>query len=179
MRITFVHVVFALLLAAGPVAGADAVETRHLPATIHAEDDLRVYLEAMLRRSTTFRQQCQRIDAGRAEVFIRRDPQLVDRPYRARTVITRSGHTVVAWVAITPFGDPGEWLAHEIEHVLEQMDGLNLPKLAVRTNAGVWASGFDAFETERAIRAGHTVRKELREARAAARGKTADVTRGD
>jgi hypothetical protein len=179
MPITFVPLLFAGLLLTAPLEGADIVETRHLPASIEVESDLRADFDALMQRSFTFRRQCQRIDAAHAHVYIRRDPQIVDRQYRARSVITRSGHTVVASVAITPFGEPGEWLAHELEHVLEQIEGVGLPALARRPNAGVWTSGFDAFETERAIRAGRIVRRELQQSRASARTKTVDILRGD
>ncbi len=53
-----------------------------------------------------------------------------------------------------------ELVAHEIEHILEQLDGVDL-----KTQAGsgaVWKSDDGAFETRRAIEAGKRVAREIR-----------------
>ena len=69
---------------------------------------------------------------------------------------------LLAFVAIEPTGSPVEWLAHEFEHVLEQVEGHHLPSLARRT-AAIWRSGNgEMFETDRAIRAGRRVVEETR-----------------
>lgn len=44
----------------------------------------------------------------------------------------------------------------ELEHVVEQMDGLDLVQLAADRN-GVWLSGCQMFESASAIRAGRAV----------------------
>jgi hypothetical protein len=117
-------------------------------------------MEMMLRGSATFRQQCLRLDAPRVRVQIRRDPMLLDKPYRAITIIHRSADEIVASVVISGFGDPTEWLAHELEHVIEQIEGVNLARLT-QAGQGAWHSVEGSFETIRAIRAGHTVRHEV------------------
>src|SRR2546428_12563943 len=44
---------------------------------------------------------------------------------RARSVIQRTGAgPIVAIVGISPSGSPVEWIAHEFEHLLDQVDGL-------------------------------------------------------
>ena len=54
------------------------------------------------------------------------------------------------------------WIAHEFEHLIEQLEGVDLRDLAHRRQ-GVWHSGDEMFETERAIRAGVQVMHEMRE----------------
>jgi hypothetical protein len=109
-------------------------------------------LLALLRTSETFRGQCSRIgadarvrvtifvvnmlDAGRAETMIR----------RARTGAIR------ARVLVLFGGNYQELLAHEFEHVIEQMDGVNLR--AEATDGRAWLLPSGAFETRRAFAAG-------------------------
>jgi hypothetical protein len=180
MRIIFVHVLWVFALIVSPVQAADDPGMRHLPGAIETTADLRQHMEMMLQRSATFRQQCRQLDAPRVRVEIHRDVRLSDKAYRALTVNRRSDDMIVASVEITGFGDPTEWLAHEIEHVLEQIDGVDIRRL-VRTRHDAWPSTAGAFETMRAIRAGQTVRHEVRERyRALVHAvKSVDAGRGD
>jgi hypothetical protein len=180
MRVIFVPLLFVLAQAVLPAQTPDDALSRHLPGAIEATDDLRRHMEMMLQGSATFRQQCLRLDAPRVRVQIRLDPTLLDKPYRAITVIHRSADEIVASVVISGFGDPTEWLAHELEHVIEQIDGVNLPRLADGRH-DAWPSSEGAFETTRAIRAGKTVFQEVRGGhRALARAiKPVESGRGD
>jgi hypothetical protein len=181
MRIIFVHLLWIVALTVLPVHAADEDESRHLPAAIETNADLRRHMESMLERSATFRQQCLRLEAPRLRVRIQRDPSLVDKPYRAITIISRSvDGDIVASVMIGSFGDPTEWLAHEIEHVLEQIEGIDVRGL-VHARRGAWPSADGALETIRAIRAGKTVNHEMREGgRALARARLPEPPgRGD
>src|SRR5262245_26400150 len=133
------------LIAAGQarvLAASD--ETLSIPANLHVSPDLQPRFEELLTASATFRWQCQRL-AGQAELYVRLiiDPQLADGPIRARSVISRlrSG-AVVALVSIGTSPDPAEWLAHEIEHVIEQLEGVKLHVLAAR-NQNVWRTSRD------------------------------------
>jgi hypothetical protein len=135
----------------------------HLPETIQVADDLRRPVDTMLRRSPAFRSQCRQIARARQlYARVRIDGQLAGRAYRARTTIHRlpSG-AIVADIDITPVGDPTEWLAHEFEHLIEQLDGLELMDLA-RRRQGVWHSVDEMFETDRAIQMGRTVLDQVR-----------------
>lgn len=139
-------------------AADDTALARTLPAAIAASDDLRRHMVTMLYRSPTFRRQCGRLDvvAG-LRVDIQRDPWLRDGSYRARTIITRmKTGEMTALVAITALGDPSEWLSHEIEHVIEQLDGVRLSD-----QRDAWPTN-DMFETWRAIRVGRAVLAEMR-----------------
>jgi hypothetical protein len=117
----------------------------------------------MLQRSATFREQYRRIaEAAALIVGVRTDVRLCDTSFRARTIFNRyrSG-LVVADVLIAPSAHPGEWIAHEFEHILELLAGRNLTQLANSHANDVWFSGRDVIETDRAIRAGRTVRDEV------------------
>jgi hypothetical protein len=142
-----------------------AADRDALAGTIVAAGDLRRYVQTMLERSETFRQQWNRIEAARVYVRIRRDVQLQNRPYRARTIIHRLlDGAIVASIEVDACGDPTEWLAHEFEHILEQMDGVDVAFVARTRREDAWASSADTFETERAIRVGQAVRREVKRA---------------
>ena len=174
-----VHLLCALVLAGVPVHAA--VTNRNLyvlPSNINGPAEFLRQIEIMLRRSATFRQQCQRLDVPVLRVQIHSDPLLIDRPIRARSVIRRSesgGFT--ATVAIAAFGDPTEWLAHEFEHIIEQLDGVRVPQLAL-SGAAAWRTGEGMFETERALRVGRLVRHEVSRADRTLAHATASIETG-
>lgn len=124
---------------------------------------LRSEVDRLLQRSSTFREQYRRIaEAPSLIVGVRTDVRLCETSYRARTTFRRyhSG-LIVANVTIAPGAHPGEWIAHEFEHILELLDGRDLTQLASSHAKDVWFSGTDIIETDRAIRAGRTVRDEV------------------
>jgi hypothetical protein len=132
--------------------------------SIQFAPELRAEVDDLLRRSPTFRVQYQRIaETASVVVGVTVDVRLCQTSYRARTTFRRyQSGLIVAAVAIGPGSHRGEWIAHEFEHLLEQLDGRNLPQLANNRAKDVWYSGSDVIETGRAIRAGRTVRDELR-----------------
>jgi hypothetical protein len=138
-----------------------------VPVRVQLSTDLQRVAARMIERSATFRSQLERLgSACGLAVTAHLDPAIEHRSYRARSVIhrLRTGE-LVAVVAIGAHGSPVEWLAHEFEHILEQVEGLHLPSLAGRTN-GVWRSGSgEMFETARAIRIGRRVAGEMSAAR--------------
>ena len=144
-----------------PASAAAAVR---LPEGIQVSDDLRPRLHEMLEKSATFRSQCRRIGEWRQlYVRVRLDARITGRTYRAVTRICRQpSGALVAAIDIAAYGDPTEWVAHEFEHLIEQLDGVNLRDLE-RRRQGAWKSGNQMFETERAIRVGRRVSRELRE----------------
>ena len=113
--------------------------------------------------SATFRLQYQRIAQARSIVGVHVDPALIETRLKARSTVRRyvSGLIVVA-VFIGPGAGPGEWIAHEFEHIIEQLDGLHLADMARDRLGQAWFSGADSIETGRAVRAGQAVREELR-----------------
>lgn len=126
----------------------------------------RPLVEAMLRDSPTFRRQCVRIAAEpevTVHLTVNPPPGRSDR--RATTRLTRDakGH-LTAVVDIEPFQDTQELIAHEFEHIIEQLDGVDLAARAALPRTGVTAIGRLAavFETTRAQRMGLKVVSELR-----------------
>jgi hypothetical protein len=83
---------------------------------------------------------------------------------RASTQITtlQQGR-IFATVHLGPAADETELLAHELEHIIEQLDGVDLAAMAKRRGTGVWTiSDAGYFETERARAVGRQVADELR-----------------
>lgn len=150
-----------------------------LPPQFIVPDAVRDTMRMMWRRSSTFRRQCARIASAGASggagagagaglltiTVIRGLPSRRDA-YGALTHVRRSGGAALrAQVYLGgPVGDV-ESLAHELEHIIEQLDGVDLAAQARRPYTGVTAIGAAAFETERAQRTGRCVADEVREAR--------------
>jgi hypothetical protein len=172
LSITLLNSLALGLIVAGQArALAASDETFSIPANLHVSPDLQPRFNAMLAASPTFRSQCRRL-ADQTDLYVRLviDMRLVDGPIRAQSVIrhVRSG-AVVAFVSIGASPDPAEWLAHEFEHVIEQLEGVKLHALAAM-NQNVWRTSRDTFETDRAIRAGRAVLDEVRSAERLAAG---------
>jgi hypothetical protein len=140
-------------------------EAANLPDSIHITDELRAPLQRMLKTSPTFRRQCRRIaDAPHVYVRVRLDWRIDPHLYRARSTIHRSQvGPLIALVDIGVHGNTVELIAHEFEHLVEQIEGVRLTELSEHT-ACAWRSHAEMFETARAIRAGRTVMDEVRAA---------------
>jgi hypothetical protein len=121
----------------------------------------------MLRRSPTFARQCQRIaGASHLTITLEVGPVRSGRPQRARTVIDRRGGRLRATVVIARPAHVVELVAHEIEHIIEQLDEIDLPMKASLPHSGVQAVDNEGpvFETVRAHRVGLRVANEFRRA---------------
>ena len=133
-----------------------------LPANVAIAPAFESIVAEMLRRSPSFRAQCSRIArAGHVRVVVRRS--LMAPRQSAVTRLTRQqGGRLDAEVELSPFGEDALLIAHEFEHIIEQLDDVNLAALANRRGTGVRtdpASGH--FETERAIDMGQRVAREV------------------
>ena len=136
-----------------------------LPPNLVVSAVYRPLVESMLRDSPTFRRQCVRI-AGEPGLSVNLGVSPPPRRFehRAMTLLTRNakGH-LTAVVDIAPLEDTEELIAHEFEHIIEQLDGVDLAARAALPHTGVTAIGYSAmFETTRAQRAGLKVVSELR-----------------
>jgi hypothetical protein len=124
----------------------------------------RPLVESMLRDSPTFRRQCMRI-AGEPALTVRL-VIAVSRlsSVRAITRLTRNaeGH-LSAVVGLAFSRDMKELIAHEFEHIIEQLDGVDLAARVALRDTGVTSVGHaaDMFETTRAKRVGLRVVSEL------------------
>jgi len=114
---------------------------------------------ALLRRSDTFRSQCARI-AAEPRVRVRiAVTSSVDGGARAQTTLRRFGAASLLAEVEVQFGENyRELLAHEFEHVIEQMDGVDLRREAVQGRA--WEISSGTFETRRACLVGVQVVRE-------------------
>ena len=116
---------------------------------------------ALVQRSPTFQKQCERIASA---VVLRVSIRVVlSTPSgRAQTTITRYDTGALRAEVLIRFGeDYYELLAHELEHVLEQVDGIVLGAEISADRA--WVTGSGAFETRRAVDTGMRVRQECDE----------------
>jgi hypothetical protein len=128
-----------------------------VPGNIHA-GLLTRNVAALIQASSTFRAQCERIASART---LRVDVELVQTlgAVRGETTITRyEAGAVRAEVRIAFGQDYRELIAHEFEHIIEQLDGVNLREEADRGRA--WLLDGHVFETRRASEAGRRVRRE-------------------
>lgn len=166
-RSVVLHVAFAVLGLAAltqALAAETPLRSPEVKVRVQLSTDLQTVAARMIQRSATFRSQLDRLEGTHGLVVTAHlDPAIAERSYRARSVIhrLRTGE-MVAVVSIAPHGSPIEWLAHEFEHVLEQVEGLHLPSLVGRSGA-IWRTGGgEMYETDRAIRVGRRVLGEMR-----------------
>ena len=132
-----------------------------IPSTFNAD------IEVMLQSSPTFRAQCDRIAlATRLHVVIRQS--MLAPAQSAVTQLSRQPDgRLDADVQVGPLGDPVLLIAHEFEHIIEQLDGVDLEAIAGRQGTGVRADPKSGhFETERAIAMGRRVAREVSSAAA-------------
>jgi hypothetical protein len=139
-----------------------------LPANLTVSSSLRATVESMLRDSVSFRRQCARV-ASSPSLAVSVDQALLlpTAPFQAITSVSiEPDGGLMARVLLGSRADPGETLAHELEHIIEQLDGVDLQSLAKRADAGVHRTyDGDRYETERAVAMGRQVAQELRMAR--------------
>jgi hypothetical protein len=175
---TSLAIVLSVPLFAQSNSSSATVAREYIPAShVDAEDSstprnfivatvFRPVVALMLRRSHTFRRQCQRVaNAPDLTVALRLAASPMPRGVRARTRIVRSpSRGLSAAIEIPALGDDVELIAHELEHIIEQLDEIDLMTVAKRTNSGVMLSAHDepVFETRRAIQVGLLVAREVR-----------------
>jgi hypothetical protein len=121
-------------------------------------------VERMWRVSPTFRRQCARLVEGSVEIIVSFDHPLHNVGADAETLITR-GPGLRAHVHLRAADtSSAEHLAHEIEHVLEQLDEVDLTlAVADRVHGAKQVERPGAFETSRAIAIGEQVAREVRD----------------
>jgi len=134
-----------------------------LPCRVLAQGRLRPLLDELWARSVTFRQQCRRLAGAHALVLLQgASADETVWTAESRIGVQGDGH-VVARVRVRFGRESVEVIAHELEHVLERLDGVQLPLDALRPGSGTTLYG-GAYETRRATDAGRQVAKEVRKA---------------
>jgi hypothetical protein len=123
-------------------------------------------LHSMVRRSPTFRRQCQRLaQSDSLTVTLRLPTTSSGLSARAQTSIVRAANRLHATVEIKALQDAAELIAHELEHVIEQIDGIDLKLQSAQPGKGVTECEDGSFETVRAVRVGRLVAQEIRAGR--------------
>ena len=163
MRIELrVGVTAVLLLMFGGAIGGEPQRCRcsPLPSNVELAHDLERVLGRIYDRSPAFRAQCERIaSATNLRVTVRIDTSIPSH-CRAYTIVQRRGREIRADVRLPPSSGLTELVAHEFEHLLEQIEGLDLRRLARVKGSGVHLVEGRAFETQRAQAAGRVVAAE-------------------
>jgi len=141
-----------------------------LPANVtFADDKLLSMTSEIARRSSTFRAQLLKVGAAPMLRVRLRLTAPLGGAIRARTVILRTTGgrlTAESEIPVRLIFDRQyvEMIAHEIEHVIEQTEGLDLSALARDRHTGVRRHGWDGisrFETDRAMSMGEAVKHEF------------------
>jgi hypothetical protein len=116
----------------------------------------------MWLRSPTFRRQCARIaqaEDWRIQVMFQGVP--FGDAWAKTNFENRNGAHRAVVVLVVADARTVELIAHEFEHVLEQLDGVNLPHLEEIGARGVRRLSNHGFETERAVEVGKRVAREF------------------
>jgi hypothetical protein len=133
-----------------------------IPANLSVPSPYRDLVSEMYRLSPAFRRQARRIgQEGRLVVRVHAAPHRSRGGPRAATRVHRQRELIEADIHIHDAGAFVELLAHEIEHVLEQLDHLDLPTAARRAGESAWIAADGSFETVRAIHIGRQVAREV------------------
>ena len=151
------------LNAAGSHHGSTSVEPTGPPPNLQS-GVFRSVVHTMWQASPTFKQQCRRLAmAPGLVVRLLVDSSRGHSNLRAWTEMSRrDGALSNARVVILSPPDSTELIAHEIEHVIEQLDGVDVRDR--RSSTTTHAAGV-AYESDRAAHVGRVVAREVRESR--------------
>jgi hypothetical protein len=148
---------FTALLTAAPAAGQPQ-------QNIFLPEALRPILADALDKSPTLRRQFDQIaSAHRVLVYVHLGEPPEDAHVRATSTIRRytSGLLLATIEIPAATTEPVELLSHEFEHVIEQIEHVDLRALAAADSHAAWRRGDGAFETLRAQRIGATTAAEV------------------
>lgn len=156
-----------------PGVGASVLSAAHLfppteedalPANLDLPSGFDNWVHDIWRRSPTFRRQCHRLKVSPSwHVKVSVHPQLLGM--RAHTEFRRASNGDMTALVELGFQNTEmvELLGHELEHVIEQIDGIDLAQLARQGAHGVSGQHAHHYETARAVAAGLKVAKECKE----------------
>jgi hypothetical protein len=135
------------------------------PSNIVVQPELHQAVARLWAASPTFRAQCAKIGAQkRYRVAVMLDPVLaVNRSCRAQCVLrVYSTGLVTARVTVPhPGRNVDELIPHELEHVIEHIDGIDVTRDVRRYGTGAYDAGRGRVETVRATRVGRQVKAEV------------------
>jgi hypothetical protein len=134
------------------------------PANIVVQLQLRAAVVRLWEGSPTFRAQVQKIaEHPLYRVAVAVEPSLsINRSYRAQCVLrVYSTGFVTARVMVPLNRQVDELIPHELEHVVEHIEGVDVKRDAHRFGGGAYDTGHGHIETLRAVRVGRQARQEL------------------
>jgi hypothetical protein len=129
-----------------------------IPQNIGMEGYLKIIVEKALYNSATFREQCALIGKkNNLYVEIKIMPYLPDGVKALSQIRRMSDGKIKIEVRLIPqlLSSYIEMLGHEFEHIIEQIEGVNLSQMD--SKQGAFRSSNGRYETLRAIDAGHRV----------------------
>ncbi len=158
-----------MTMAGSPALTFAEAETRPLPEGFYATGAVRPLVEALLQRSSGFRSQVRRIVEADVRIVLDVVSPAVLGVAQAKSIMIRERGTVrFVRVQLRAATDWTPLIPHELEHVLEAIEGIDVRKLAGRGRSGsAWSTGPDTYETVRAQQAGHRIAHEYRQGAAA------------
>jgi hypothetical protein len=122
---------------------------------------IRLFL-SFVAQSPTMRRQCAAIAKTPYVRVVLRSVSRHHQPTRAQTTIQRYEAGLVRVIIEVPVSaDIAELLAHELEHTLEAIEGLDLPSQAKVGGSGVTELVKGVYETARAERIGRLASDEI------------------
>lgn len=144
---------------------ASAVEPRKWPCRIIVQRPLLQVVESAWDESRTFRRLCAALAEKGAIAILQPGAEESQFAARTRLGVTDDG-IAVGRVMVSLNTETLQYIAHELEHLLEFADGLDLAREAEREASRVWRT-VHGFETQRAIDTGLQVAREVAEGRVA------------
>ena len=154
--------ILLFLFTISPHASAQSLETLpELPSNLVVPEVIEPLVERIWRQSLTFRRQCAKL-AEHPPVTVSIDLAVrVRHSSGARATVERRAARLDVAIQVD-LRQPErfvEHIAHELEHVLEQIDGTDLPRLARQGVDGVIPEAA-RYETARAQAIGRAVARE-------------------
>ena len=134
------------------------------PTNIVIQAELRAAVARLWEGSPTFRAQCVKIgEHRRYRVAVVVEPALtLSRNMRAQCVMRiYSTGLVTARVMVPLKHIVDELIPHELEHIVEHIEGVNVKRDANRQGTGAYEVSRGNIETDRAMRVGRQARQEL------------------
>lgn len=141
-----------------------------IPKNIRVDPALVSIVDSMLLHSRTFREQCARLrEVTRLRIRLSLDlHETIRNGSRADSVMRRFEYGFIdVTVRLRSISQAAELIAHEFEHVLEYVEGLDHRDASRRDRGEVWMVADNRFETARAIDAGRRVAAEVTSRRSA------------
>jgi len=160
------HTMHALHVYANEESDQSPRSIAMLPAHIVIQPALHEIVDSMLRSSPTFRRQCARLmSASALTVTVVRGIPAAQQSFASTRMMTSPDGHLYAVVHLGPGAALDELIAHEFEHIIEQLDGVDLAAMAKRPGTGVKElDEAGCFETDRARTIGRQVALEVRSA---------------